>query len=239
MLWESLFFILDLNPPSTLLDVSPLPLRGIPPSGGICHKLSPLFAGCLQPHLSVPESCGKAAGWGSSQRTRAPVKGRRRSRGVTYRGRRAGLDHKSKTTNPKVAGGPLPPGCRCPNMRRGSRPACIFGRLPLLRLACFCRRQRLGCAAPSGPAQRPSGRKGRTALKAKAQSLYFNYDLYPPGCGALFLLRGSRPACKKQTAAPAPPRLFLPQAAARLRSPPYPSGRFAKNKRCCGHPFIG
>ena len=51
-------------------------------------------------------------------------------------------------------------------------------------------------------------------------SLYFYLYLYPPGCGALFLLRGTGPACKKQTAAPAPPRLFLPQAAARLRSPP-------------------
>ncbi len=49
-------------------------------------------------------------------------------------------------------------------------------------------------------------------------SLYFYLDLYPPGCGALFLLRGTGPACKKQTAAPAPPRLFLPQAAAQLRS---------------------
>ena len=39
------------------------------------------------------------------------------------------------------------PGCRCPNMQRGTQPACIFGRLPLLRLACFCRRQRLGSAA--------------------------------------------------------------------------------------------
>ena len=39
------------------------------------------------------------------------------------------------------------------------------------------------------------------------------------GCGALFLLRGTRPACKKQTAAPAPLRLFLPQAAPQLRSP--------------------
>ena len=32
-------------------------------------------------------------------------------------------------------------------MQRGSPPACIFGRLPLLRLACFCRRQRLSYAA--------------------------------------------------------------------------------------------
>ena len=39
------------------------------------------------------------------------------------------------------------------------------------------------------------------------------------GCGALFLLRGTQPACKKQTAAPAPLRLFLPQAAPQLRSP--------------------
>ena len=99
-------------------------------------------------------------------------------------------------------GSPLPPGCRCPNMRRGSRPACIFGRLPLLRLACFCRRQRLGCAAPSGPAQRPSGPAARSTLEAKAYN--FIYDLNSPGCGALFLLRGAAPACKKQTAAPPP-----------------------------------
>ena len=39
------------------------------------------------------------------------------------------------------------------------------------------------------------------------------------GCGALFLLRGARPACKKQTAAPAPLRLFRPQDAPQLRSP--------------------
>ena len=47
------------------------------------------------------------------------------------------------------------PGCRCPNMRRGTRPACIFGRLPLLRLACFCRRQRLGSAAKHASLHRP------------------------------------------------------------------------------------
>ena len=39
------------------------------------------------------------------------------------------------------------------------------------------------------------------------------------GCGALFLLRPSLRACKKQTVAPAPLRLFLPQAAPQLRSP--------------------
>ena len=50
--------------------------------------------------------------------------------------------------------------------------------------------------------------------------LFLIYDLNPPGCGALFLLRATAGACKKQTAAPAPLRLFLPQAAPQLRSPP-------------------
>ena len=39
-----------------------------------------------------------------------------------------------------------------------------------------------------------------------------------PGCGTLLLLRASQRSRKRQTAAPAPPRLFLPQAAPRLRS---------------------
>ena len=39
-----------------------------------------------------------------------------------------------------------------------------------------------------------------------------------PGCGALLLLRPSRRACKRQTAAPAPLRLLRPQDAAQLRS---------------------
>src|SRR5699024_6973945 len=42
----------------------------------------------------------------------------------------------------------------------------------------------------------------------------------PPGCGALLLLRASPRPRKRQTAAPAPLRLFLPQAAPQLRSPP-------------------
>ena len=50
--------------------------------------------------------------------------------------------------------------------------------------------------------------------------LFLIYDLNPPGCGALFLRRATAGACKKQTAAPAPLRLNLPQAAAQLRSPP-------------------
>ena len=47
-------------------------------------------------------------------------------------------------------------------------------------------------------------------------------DRNPLGCGALFLLHPSQRACKKQTAAPAPLRLLLPQAAPQLRSPWYP-----------------
>ena len=61
----------------------------------------------------------------------------------------------------------------------------------LLRLADFC-------GAGSAPAC-----KNRSAA---------------PGCGALLLLRPSRRACKRQTAAPAPLRLLRPQDAAQLRS---------------------
>ena len=40
----------------------------------------------------------------------------------------------------------------------------------------------------------------------------------PLGCGARFFLRGQKPACKKQTAAPAPLRLFRPLDAPQRRS---------------------
>ena len=43
--------IYDLNPPTTLLDVSPLPLRGIPPSGGIALWL--LLLGLRRESLTV------------------------------------------------------------------------------------------------------------------------------------------------------------------------------------------
>ena len=43
--------------------------------------------------------------------------------------------------------------------------------------------------------------------------------LPPGGCGSLLLLRPSQRACKRQTAAPAPLRLFRPQDAPQLRSP--------------------
>ena len=50
--------------------------------------------------------------------------------------------------------------------------------LPLLRFGCFCRRQRLSSAAPSGPAQRPTGQAARTAPEAKAYD--FIIYLNPP-----------------------------------------------------------
>ena len=53
----------------------------------------------------------------------------------------------------------------------------------------------------------------------------------PLGYGALFLLRPSQRACKKQTAAPASLRLLLPQAAPQLRSPlvsPVHAGRMGR-----------
>ena len=43
--------------------------------------------------------------------------------------------------------------------------------------------------------------------------------LPPGGCGSLLLLRPSQRACKRQTAAPAPLRLFRPQDVPQLRSP--------------------
>src|SRR5699024_3323748 len=43
--------------------------------------------------------------------------------------------------------------------------------------------------------------------------------LPPGGCGSLLLLRPSQRACKRQTAAPAPLRLFRPLDAPQLRSP--------------------
>ena len=90
--------------------------------------------------------------------------------------------------------------------RRGAVPACenrsaapntapCFVRrtrslcLPLLRFGCFCRRQRLSCAA-----RRP--------------------QMFPRGCAAgplalsRFLRRGAVPACKNRSAAPASPRCF-------------------------------
>ena len=61
----------------------------------------------------------------------------------------------------------LPPlfGCRCPNLHRGSQPACKFGRLPLLHFGCFVRWTRLSCAVPfrqNFPSNRALGRASHT-----------------------------------------------------------------------------
>ena len=69
-------FNYDLNPPSTLLDVSPLPLCGIPPSGGNTPPAAP--SGCRL-HSSrtcfVSDSSGKVKRRRSHYRHRAPTGG--------------------------------------------------------------------------------------------------------------------------------------------------------------------
>ena len=66
---------------------------------------------------------------------------------------------------------------------------------------------------PRGPrAPRPAGSFSRTATphggwgSGSFAALFGGVFLPSPGCGALLLRRGTWPACKKQTAAPAPPR---------------------------------
>ena len=70
-------------------------------------------------------------------------------------------------------------------------------------------------------------------LGPEGQGGGFDSPSLPPGCGALFLLRAAQRPRKKQTAAPAPPRLFLPQAAPRLRSlwTPYPNDQGSSGDR--------
>ena len=89
--------ICDLNPPAALLVEPPLPLRGIPPSGGIFPLTAP--SGCRL-HSSrqspAPESFGKPKRRRSSKRPRTPVWGRARRAGGTYKGWRVGLDYKLK-----------------------------------------------------------------------------------------------------------------------------------------------
>ena len=66
--WVCFFFIYDLNPPTALLSESPLPLRGIPPSGGagLFHLHHPEGAVCgLE-----PLSRGGGAAAGQTQRPR-------------------------------------------------------------------------------------------------------------------------------------------------------------------------
>ena len=74
------------------------------------------------------------------------------------------------------------------------------------------------CFAPGGRwdclrrAPRPAGSFSRTATphggwgSGSFAALFGGVFLPSPGCGALLLRRGTWPACKKQTAAPAPPR---------------------------------
>src|SRR5699024_6847488 len=64
--------------------------------------------------------------------------------------------------------------------------------------------------------------KGLTAFPGGTNFCAQPRDRNPLGCGALFFLRGQKPACKKQTAAPAPLWLLRPLDVPQLRSPWYP-----------------
>ena len=66
------------------------------------------------------------------------------------------------------------PGCGSLFLRRGTEPACKNRPLPLLRLACFCRRQQLGCAA-TRPLEVPP------ALRARPHTGALGRGLLPPG----------------------------------------------------------
>ena len=77
-----------------------------------------------------------------------------------------------------------------------------------------CKRDKPCRPVPSAYRSAPRSR-GNPFLPAYAGQKFFP----PGGCGSLLLLRPSQRACKRQTAAPAPLRLFRPLDAPQLRSP--------------------
>ena len=91
--------------------------------------------------------------------------------------------------------------------RRGAVPACENRSAAPLTAPCFCHWQR-SLFVPLA-LSRFSRRGAVPACENRSAA---------PGCGALLLLRASPRPRKRQTAAPAPPRLFRPLDAARLRS---------------------
>ena len=89
-------FIFDLNPPTALLTESPLPLRGIPPSGGMSHRRLLLIAGCaaaakaLRLKISAnPKEEGAVRG------PEPPYGGGGAAAGEPIKGWRVGIDDKS------------------------------------------------------------------------------------------------------------------------------------------------
>src|SRR5699024_8816094 len=81
------------------------------------------------------------------------------------------------------------------------------------------------CKAQKNPSPFPRERGQRVAKATRSRGDPFlpacagQKFLPPGGCGSLLLLRPSQRACKRQTAAPAPLRLFRPLDAPQLRSP--------------------
>ena len=89
-------FIFDLNPPTALLTEFPLPLRGIPPSGGMSHRRLLLIAGCaaaakaLRLKISAnPKEEGAVRG------PEPPYGGGGAAAGEPIKGWRVGIDDKS------------------------------------------------------------------------------------------------------------------------------------------------
>ena len=99
-----MFLFLYLNPPSALLSVSPLPLRGIPPSGGNVPLTSPSICRLLAAAKRQPKGCGTAKRRRSRYRQRAPVWGRRRSRGGTSKRAAGGFRSKIKRAHSPTGG---------------------------------------------------------------------------------------------------------------------------------------
>ena len=85
-----LLFVLDLNPPAALVAVPPR-LRRRPPYGGSKPQTAPSICRLLAAAKTHAIYSGTVAGRRRSQKPRAPVWGRRRSRGGTAGGRVGGF----------------------------------------------------------------------------------------------------------------------------------------------------
>ena len=82
-----------------------------------------------------------------------------------------------------------PFGCRCPNLRRTSRRAHKFGRLPQLQLGCICRRQRLAFVVPRLFLPQAAPRLRSSTGLERVRVCYAQAKQKPGACGlGLFVL---------------------------------------------------
>ena len=121
------------------------------------------------------------------------------------------------------------PGCGSLFLRRGTEPACKNRPLPLLRLACFCRRQQLGCAATRPlevpPALRARPIQGLWAVDCSLQALR---SAEPEGVGIGFRARFSSIGI---VSAKGTVQLKSRRSSCRYRAPPESSGNAAGWRR--------